>query len=548
MNTLKKNHSNNFFNGLNPFIILIIFLLTLSGAIYLFSPKERVLISNLKWQQEITELGVGSPRLFDMNRDGVMDIFIGSGFEWSEKGLSSMKLINGRSGRVLWSTEVPESAYGTPILVDITGDQLPDLPVTGRFSDLWMLHGRTGEILWKLSEKNPEMALLPCNFNSPVPIPDIDGDGIVDFVSIQGGLANGSSHISIYNADTDELLLNTYRRTTLEAALNKLLKSSDQDEFNFKVCRGDNCEIKTVERNIFIRYSFDVYMSKLLQNQEGPGGRVYLISSKSGKIIQSYPVPNDRESWSVPILHKIGSEMVLIYGSGGERKNGFLQAQNLMTGDVIWSIETTNKGIISSPILFQDGDESMVVTNTMNGEIMKVNATTGDIIWRQSVSSDYETYSSPLIYQSASGTDVVSLFSYGVWPKYNFTALFVFDGKTGKQKFREQIGFCFGASSPILADINGDLSEDIVLVSCTDRQPRLMAFDKDYKSIFTQALKSGGYATPIIEDIDKNGQLDIIIPRFHFLDRYEFAAKKSHNDPLNWNQYRGKYWIGQLIR
>ena len=59
-----------------------------------------------------------------MNRDGVMDIFIGSGFEWSEKGLSSMKLINGRSGRVLWSTEVPESAYGTPILVDITGDQL----------------------------------------------------------------------------------------------------------------------------------------------------------------------------------------------------------------------------------------------------------------------------------------------------------------------------------------------------------------------------------------------------------------------------------------
>ena len=77
-----------------------------------------------------------------------------------------------------------------------------------------------------------------------------------------------------------------------------------------------------------------------------------------------------------------------------------MQAQNINTLDVILRIETTNKGIISSPILFQDGDESMVVTNTMNGEIMKVNATTGDIIWRQSVSSDYETYSSPLIYQS----------------------------------------------------------------------------------------------------------------------------------------------------
>ena len=73
-----------------------------------------------------------------------------------------------------------------------------------------MLHGRTGEVLWKLSEKNPEMALLPCNFNSPVPIPDIDGDGMLDFVSIQGGLANGSSHISIYNADTDELVMDVY--------------------------------------------------------------------------------------------------------------------------------------------------------------------------------------------------------------------------------------------------------------------------------------------------------------------------------------------------
>ena len=95
----------------------------------------------------------------------------------------------------------------------------------------------------------------------------------------------------------------------------------------------------------------------------------------------------------------------------------------------------------------------------------------------------------------------------------------------------EQIGFCFGAASPILADINGDLSEDIVVISRTDRQPRLMAFDKDYKSIFTQALKSGGYATPIIK-ISIRIQLDIIIPRFHFLDRYEFAAEKSHNDPL----------------
>ena len=119
---------------------------------------------------------------------------------------------------------------------------------------------------------------------------------------------------------------------------------------------------------------------------------------------------------------------------------------------------------------------------------------------------------------------------------------------SGQQKYREQIGFCFGASSPILADINGDNSEDIVLISCTDRQPRLMAFNDKYKTIFTQTLKSGGFSTPVIEDIDNNDHLDLIISRFHFMDRYEFVSKKSPNDPLNWNQYRGKYWIGQLVR
>ena len=102
-------------------------------------------------------------------------------------------------------------------------------------------------------------------------------------------------------------------------------------------------------------------------------------------------------------------------------------------------------------------------------------------------------------------------------------------------------------SSPILADVDSDGSEDIVVISCTDKQPRLMAFDKSYKTIFTQALKSGGFSTPIITDMDRNNHLDIVIPRFHFIDRYEFIAEKHPSDELNWNQYRGKYWIGQLI-
>ena len=57
------------------------------------------------------QLGVGSPRATNINNDGVLDIIIGSGFEWAEKGDSALNAINGKNGDLLWRTEFPESVY-----------------------------------------------------------------------------------------------------------------------------------------------------------------------------------------------------------------------------------------------------------------------------------------------------------------------------------------------------------------------------------------------------------------------------------------------------
>ena len=186
-------------------------------------------------------------------------------------------------------------------------------------------------------------------------------------------------------------------------------------------------------------------MSKLIQNQEGPGGRVYVISTGTGKVLRSFPVPFERESWSVPILYQTQDKLWIIYGSGGERQGGFIQAQDILTGQVMWHVESKRKGIISSPIMYHENGQAMVISNSMNGEILKLNADTGELIWRKLVSKNFETYSSPAVIKTDSGVDIISLFSYGVWPKYNFTSMFVFDGATGENKFRQQIGFCFGA-------------------------------------------------------------------------------------------------------
>ena len=112
-------------------------------VIYLVRPKKILPILSTFWVKQIPQLGVGSPRLTDINQDGVDDIVIGSGFEWSEKGESAMNAIDGKTGALIWSTTVPESAYGTPFLVDITGDKVMDVTASGRFPDFYMLDGKT---------------------------------------------------------------------------------------------------------------------------------------------------------------------------------------------------------------------------------------------------------------------------------------------------------------------------------------------------------------------------------------------------------------------
>ena len=83
--------------------------------------------------------------------------------------------------------------------------------------------------------------------------------------------------------------------------MKEFLSSATDQELLLKLCQGDQCEIKTVHRTMFERYTFDVFMSKLFLNQEGPGGIVYVISSKTGRILRQFAVPKQRESWSTPI-------------------------------------------------------------------------------------------------------------------------------------------------------------------------------------------------------------------------------------------------------
>ena len=529
MSTSKKNQSaKKNQSWLNSKAILFIFII-LGCFIYLIQPKSIIPSFITYWTKQVPQVGVGSPRLTDVNNDNIKDIIIGSGFEWSENGESAMNAIDGKTGDIIWSTLVPESAYGTPFLIDITNDGVKDTTVSGRFIDAYMLNGRTGEFIWKLSEQNPDVEFLPCNFNSPTPVDDMDGDGFDDFVMIQGGLANNTSHVRIYDEETGELIIKKYNKKSITKAIDKLLKSSDKQLFKLRLCQGDGCEVKDISRDMFIYYSFDVVLSKIFLNQEGPGGRVYLISSKTGKILNQFPVPLNRESWSVPIYFKHDNQHHVIYGSGGERKNGYIQSSNILTGKLNWLVEVPEKGALSSPMLYKENGEPVVVTNTMGGDVFKINAISGEVLWRVRIGSEFESYSSvaPIRFKGKSTNDIVTVFSRGVWPKYESASLFILDGQTGESMFEQKIGFCNGASSPLVTDLDDDQLDDILMVTCTSRQPRLLILNNDLRKIFSEPLDSGGFSTPVVDDLDNDGFTDIIVPRFHFISRFRTKDQRK---------------------
>ena len=299
---------------------------------------------------------------------------------------------------------------------------------------------------------------------------------------------------------------------------------------------------------MFIYYSFDVVLSKIFLNQEGPGGRVYLISSKTGKILNQFPVPLNRESWSVPIYFKHDNQHHVIYGSGGERKNGYIQSSNILTGKLNWLVEVPEKGALSSPMLYKENGEPVVVTNTMGVTSLKLMPFRVRFFGGLGLdlSLNLTLLLRLFVLKVNPPTILLLFFLEGVWPKYESASLFILDGQTGESMFEQKIGFCNGASSPLVTDLDDDQLDDILMVTCTSRQPRLLILNNDLRKIFSEPLDSGGFSTPVVDDLDNDGFTDIIVPRFHFISRFRTKDQRKNPLILKWNQYRGVHWNGTL--
>ncbi|MGE4169357.1 MAG: PQQ-binding-like beta-propeller repeat protein [Candidatus Margulisiibacteriota bacterium] len=113
---------------------------------------------NIRWKLETSGDIEGVPAIADFNRDGVADVCFGT-----ESG--ELFVVNGKTGEVLWkfvadfkpkwTYPAERSFVASPLLVDLNKDGIPDVVIGSRNGSFYAFNGRNGLILWEIRNENP---------------------------------------------------------------------------------------------------------------------------------------------------------------------------------------------------------------------------------------------------------------------------------------------------------------------------------------------------------------------------------------------------------
>ncbi len=138
------------------------------------------------WSVKFKGIGIfSSPRVTDLNGDGIGDIVFGAGRTEFHACDSAVMALNGLNGEVLWTVPSIDHLFTSATLKDLNGDNVKDIFMGGRSAELMAINGKTGKVLWKFNKKQGGIKWF--NFYNPQFIKDQDHDGIEDILTSNGG-------------------------------------------------------------------------------------------------------------------------------------------------------------------------------------------------------------------------------------------------------------------------------------------------------------------------------------------------------------------------
>jgi outer membrane protein assembly factor BamB len=443
-----------------------------------------------KWEIEMNGVSsFSSPRVADLNLDGVSDIVIGAGSaEWfpSDSGIIAL---DGKNGKILWHAAVKNQIVGSASFIRINNDELPDIVIGGRTGELYALDGKTGAKIWQFYKPSSPMSYRDdgCyNFYNSQIIRDVNNDQIDDILICNGGDPYIQDHIT-------------------KRPVGKLMILSG--------CNGE--VISSAE----VPDGKETYFSPIITNMGNSGNELRIIFGTGGETIG---------------------------GALFSCKLSDLLKSNIRNAKVLHT--DSIRGFIAPPILADVNGDGIydVVANSSSGRTFAIDGKNDSKLWDfQYTNSQVEVYSSPAIGYFTGDDRVFDFFvcySKGNFPNYYGSLMFLLDGKSGKV-VRKYEGVQFTYVSPLTFDVNNDLVDDVVYVSNREEKTSsgkniytgLEVFDFKMDSTYklVSPLPGANFAmTPWIGDLDNNGKVDIIYSSTPaYTNRY--PGTSSLGDDLN---------------
>ena len=466
--------------------------------------------SELVWNKSFFRIGSqSSPRTADLNADGVLDIVMGAGNGEMAQTEYGVLAINGLNGELIWKQQANASVVGSASFQDVNEDGIPDVFIGGRGSFLAALDGKTGAEIWKYHFSYANDSILQYawyNFYNSAWIPDQNGDGLKELLTVNGG--------------------------------------------NFGAAAGSS-----KNRYPGVLMLFDSKTGNILAADTMPDGRESYMSPLA------YQNPDNNQ---LQVVFGTGGETI-----GGSLYVGTLEQllnQNLADARVIAS--ETDHGFIAPPTLTDlNNDGTLDITAISHaGTIYAIDGKNYQILWKQEFPGMESSNSFGVgHFTNKDQIELMAILDKGTWPQYTSAQQVVLDGSTGSILYHDSLG-CFVVSSPVVYDVNHDGLDEAILnindyrceADIVDNLPnpakityQLIAIDFNRKTHQVIDYMEGFrniFSSPWIGDLDNDGYLDIVYSAYNHpndikrdlgMSVKRISTPTKIKQPVRWGGYMG---------
>lgn len=426
--------------------------------------------SELMWQKDFYDIGSqSSPRAIDLNKDGVLDIVMGTAKAENRPNDKGVIALNGQTGELLWQQRAKDQVFGSATFHDITEDGIPDVFITGRSSMLMALDGSNGEKIWEYEYQFENDSILKdarFNFYNSVWIPDQNQNGYPEILTVNGG--------NVYAPPVSE-------------------------------------------KNRFpgVLMIIDSKTGQILAADTMPDGKESYMSPLY------FEQPKSKEKFVV-----FGSGGETISGHLYLTKLSDLMNTNLANAQIIAS--DVGHGFIAPPVLADINDDGYydIIAISHASSAFAIDGKDQQQLWNTKIEGTESSNSFAVGNFTDDDTpDFFTFVSKGEWPNNTGSLQVLLDGRNGNIIYIDSLG-CTGFSSPVVYDLNNDgIDEAIISINEFDCnkgyvatgdlaiENKLIAIDfssrtvnpidkaENFKNIFS---------TPWIGDLDNDGYLDIV--------------------------------------